>query len=145
MQMEGDRDFVLPPQELFTKLSDAVFLAGCLEGVEVLRAERSAAAWRMRPKLAFMTGSIDTELTILDAVAPTAMKAMVFSKGIGATTTVVTELAFQAHGAGTRVHWKADVSQLTGLLKMAPPGLIQAAARKVVEDVWTQIERKLAQ
>ena len=46
-------------------------------------------------------------------------------------------------GTGTRVHWKADIQQLGGLLKAAPQGLIRAAAEKVIHDVWTHIERKM--
>jgi carbon monoxide dehydrogenase subunit G len=143
MQMEGDRDFAQPPAELWPKLTDASFLASCLEGVQVDRSESAVAAWHMRPTLAFMTGSIEVTLTILDLVPQTEMKASVFSKGIGATSTVLTRLTFMPRDGGTRIHWKAEVTQLTGLLKLIPPGLIQAAAQKVVEDVWGQIFRKL--
>src|SRR5712691_10634367 len=105
MQMEGDRDFALPPAELWTKLTDARFLAGCLEGAQVVRAESAVAGWRMRPALAFMTGSIEVTLTILDSVTHQEMSAMVFSKGIGATSTVMTQLTFAERDGGARVHW----------------------------------------
>jgi carbon monoxide dehydrogenase subunit G len=143
MQMEGDWETTLGLEQLWSKLTDAGFLASCLEGVQVVQAEQNKAVWRMRPALAFMSGSIETTLTIHDLAPQTTMNATVFSKGIGATTTVETHLAITPHGQGSRVHWQANVTQLTGLLKMVPSGLIQAAAQKVVADVWDQIGRKM--
>src|SRR5262249_45553424 len=133
MQMEGDRDLALPPAEAWAKLCDAGWLVGCLTTVEVLRAEPDVAAWRRRRGLAFLAGSIDTTWTITERTAPTELKATVFSKGIGASATVATHLTFAEHEAGTRVHWQMEITQLTGLLKLIPRGLLQATAGKVVE------------
>jgi carbon monoxide dehydrogenase subunit G len=44
---------------------------------------------------------------------------------------------------GTKVAWQATV-QLRGLLKMVPPGLLRAAAQKVLEETWTLIDREIA-
>jgi len=143
MKADGDRDFALPPEELFARLSNAAFLAGCLKDVEVVRASADEAEWKMRPKLAFMSGSIESVLTITGRASPDEMRASVLSKGIGATAKVETRLTFVPHGEGTRVHWELEIVQLTGLLKLAPKALIQAAAGKVVDDVWQMIESKL--
>jgi hypothetical protein len=35
------------------------------------------------------------------------------------------------------------VTQLGGLLKMVPQGLLQAAAQKVIADAWAALEKKL--
>lgn len=145
MQAAGDRDFALRMPELFARLSDAAWLAGCLTEVEVTRAEPDVAAWSMKPKLAFIAGTIDTTLTITERRPPEEMRATVFSKGIGATATVETHLTFAPEGEGTRVHWEMAITQLSGLLKLVPKGLLQATAQKVIEDVWTQIEKNVAQ
>jgi len=42
------------------------------------------------------------------------------------------------------VSWTAEVTQLGGLLKMVPAGLIRGAAHKVIEDVWDGVAKKLA-
>ena len=145
MHAEGDRDFALRVTELFARLSDAAWLAGCLEQVQVTRAEPDVAACSMKPSLSFVAGTIDTTLTIAERTPPAEMHATVTSKGIGATATVETHLTFTPQGDGTRVHWEMTITQLTGLLKLVPKGLLQATAQKVIEDVWTQIEKKLAQ
>jgi carbon monoxide dehydrogenase subunit G len=144
MQMEGEWESRLAPADAWAKLTDAAFLASCLEGVDVVRTEHDVAVWRMRPALGFMTGSIETTLTIHDLTPMTSMNATVFSKGIGASTTVETHLTFSPKEQGTCVHWTAHVTQLTGLLKMTPRGLVEGAANKVVSDVWTQIGNKLS-
>lgn len=143
MHHEGDKEFQLPIDSVFARLSDAAFLAHCLKDVEIVRAETDVAEWKLRPALAFIAGTLDISLTITERNSPTAMKATVFSKGIGATSTVETVLSFIAAEGGTRVHWTLDVTQLTGLLKLAPKSLMQGAAIKVVEDVWEQIMDKL--
>lgn len=143
MQAAGDRDFPFPPDELYSKLSDAAFLGGCLKDVELVRADADVAEWKMRPKLAFMAGVIDNTLSITAREVPTAMRASVVTKGIGATATVETQLVFTSHGGGTRVHWELQIAQLTGLLKLVPKALIQGAAMKVVDEVWGMIEAKL--
>src|SRR5262245_24785737 len=145
MRAEGDRNFALGVTELFARLSDAAWLTSCLSEVEVTRAEPDVAEWSMRPKLSFVGGSIHTVLSIAERKPPNEMRASVASKGIGATAIVETHLTFAPQGDGTRVHWEMEITQLTGLLKLVPKGLLQATAQKVIEDVWTQIEKKLAQ
>jgi carbon monoxide dehydrogenase subunit G len=143
MHLEGDKDFSLPIDFVFARLSDAAFLAHCLNDVEIVRAETDAAEWKLRPALAFVAGTLDISLTITERNPPTAMKAIVFSKGIGATVTVETVLSLTPADSGSKVRWTLDVTQLTGLLKLVPKSLMQGAALKVVEDVWEQIMDKL--
>ena len=45
---------------------------------------------------------------------------------------------------GTRVLWSGDITSLSGLLKLAPKGLIQATAQKVIADVWLAIRGKVS-
>ena len=45
--------------------------------------------------------------------------------------------------AARRVHWTADITELTGLLKLVPKGLISSSANKVIEDTWSEIEKRL--
>jgi uncharacterized protein len=143
MHLEGDKEFSQPLEQVWSKLTDAAFLVHCLKDVEITRAEADTAEWKLRPALAFVAGTLDTTLTITERTAPTSMKATVFSKGIGATSTVQTELTLAAHEGGTRVHWTLDLTQATGLLKMVPKSLMQGSALKVVEDVWAQIFAKM--
>jgi carbon monoxide dehydrogenase subunit G len=77
-------------------------------------------------------------------VEPTTARLSLLSKAIGASSDVEAVLTFAPAGAGTRVHWTADVKSLSGLLKLVPSGLIRGAAQSVIDDVWKQVDAKLA-
>ena len=143
MQFKGDQFVPLPPEAVWPRLSDAAFLAGSLTDVEVTRAEHDFAAWKVRPALAFAAGTLDITMAITDRVPPSEMRAKLVSKGIGATSTVQTHLSLTPQDEGTKIHWEAAITELTGLLKMVPKGLIESSARKVIEDVWANMAARL--
>ena len=145
LRFDGDKDFALAPTDLWAKLTDARFLVQCIPDVEsVTRAEADHAELVVRPGLAFVRGTLEVTLQVVDAVAPTAARLLLHSKGIGATSDVEAALTLAPQGDGTRVHWVAEVKALTGLLKLVPAGLIRGAAQKVVNDLWNSVEAKLA-
>jgi carbon monoxide dehydrogenase subunit G len=144
IHFEGDRSFPLPVAEVAAKLSDAAFLVHCLWDAQVTQATPDRAAWKLRPKLAFLAGSLDTTLEAVERDPGRAVAFKVFTKAIGATSTVLTRLAFhEADGGGTAVHWTGDITEVTGLLKMVPKGLLQGTAEKVINDVWAAVTAKL--
>jgi carbon monoxide dehydrogenase subunit G len=145
VRFEGDRDFARAPDELWTKLTDARFLAQCIpDVVSVTEAEPDHAALTLRPGFAFVRGTLEVTLRVVEAVAPTSARMVLVSKGIGSSSMVEADLALTPRdGGGTRVHWIAEVKELGGLLKLVPQGLIRGAAQKVVGDVWSAIEAKM--
>ncbi len=74
-------------------------------------------------------------MEIIERREPEAVRFRLTSKGIGSSNTVETALTLTPADAQTRVRWTAEVTQLGGLLKMVPSGLIRGAAQKVIEDV----------
>jgi carbon monoxide dehydrogenase subunit G len=145
IQFEGDRDFALPPQALWEKLSDARFLVKCIPDVEsVAKAEPSEAVCTIRPGFAFVRGTLELTIRVAEAVPGQSAKVLVLSKGMGNSSTVEALLTIAPQDAGTRLHWQAQVKEMGGLLKMVPQGLVRGAAQKVVADAWTAVERQLA-
>jgi carbon monoxide dehydrogenase subunit G len=144
IHFEGDRSFPLPVATVAAKLSDAGFLVGTLTDAQVSESTADRAAWKLKPKLSFLTGSLDA---VIEATAREVGRSIAFkitTKAIGASSTVLTKLKFQeADGGGTVVHWSGDLVEVTGLLKMVPKGLLQATAEKVIEDVWAAVSAKL--
>jgi carbon monoxide dehydrogenase subunit G len=144
IHFEGDRSFSLPPAAVAAKLSDAAWLVGCLPDAQVAEATPDRAVWKLKPKLSFLSGSLDAVLEATAREPGTAVAFKVFTKAIGATSTVLTRLEFRpADGGGTVVHWTGDLTEVTGLLKMVPKGLIQATAAKVIDDVWAAVGARL--
>jgi carbon monoxide dehydrogenase subunit G len=145
LRFEGDKAFRQPPALVFSKLRDARFLVSCVPGVEaVAKAEPTLAVWTLRPGFTFARGTLELTLHILDIVPERSARIVAQSKGIGSTSEVEAALTLTPHDEGTGVHWTADVKSLGGLLKAVPQGLIKASAQKVIADIWTAVEAKLA-
>jgi carbon monoxide dehydrogenase subunit G len=144
MQFEGDKDFPLPPEQVWPRISDARFLVDSLNNPEqVLLREPNAGEWRVKPAASFISGTMDTRLEITERKPPEEMTVVLTSKAIGSNSTTVVKFNLMPNEGGTRIHWQAEITQLTGLLKMIPKGLIQATAKKVIEDVWGGVEQQL--
>lgn len=144
LHFEGDRDFTQPLGDLWKKLSDAGFLVTCVPDVEtVMQSEPTLAVCRLRPGFAFVRGTLDLTLHVIEAVPDKVVRLQCGTKGIGTKSTVKVSLAFAAHDGGTRVHWVADVTELGGLLKAVPQGLLKGAAQKVINDAWNALAAKV--
>lgn len=142
---EGERTFSVPPEQLWPKMRDAAYLAQCIpDGTPHDGGTRDRAVCTVHPGFSFMRGSLDVTIEALDSKEPTTLAFSLKSKGIGSSSEVETSLTLAPHEAGTKIHWRAEVKNLGGLLKMAPAGLIRGAANKVIEDVWTGVAEKLA-
>jgi carbon monoxide dehydrogenase subunit G len=145
IQFEGDREFALPPAALGEKLSDARFLVTCIPDVEsVARAEPSEAVCVIRPGFAFVRGTLELTLRVVESVPAQSAKLLLLSKGMGNSSTVESLLTLAPKDTGTHLHWQAQVKELGGLLKLVPQGLIRGAAQKVVADAWKAVEARLA-
>jgi carbon monoxide dehydrogenase subunit G len=145
LHFEGDKDFARPPAELWTKLSDVCFLVECIPDVQsVNEAAADHAVCVIRPGFSFVRGTLKATIRKMEEKPPESLRLQVASKAIGSTTTLETGFSLASAGPGTRVHWSADIVQLTGLLKAVPQGLIRAAAEKVIHDIWAQVESRLA-
>jgi uncharacterized protein len=140
----GSRRFALPRAEVAAKLSDAVFLVGCLADAKITAATTDHAAWHLKPKLSFLTGSLATTLDVTGREPGQSASFKIATKAIGATSIVTAILRFtESDGGGTEVPWVGDLVEVTGLLKMVPKGLLQGTAEKVIEDVWAAVTAKL--
>jgi carbon monoxide dehydrogenase subunit G len=143
-QFAGDKSYALPIAEVSAKLSDAAWLVGCLQDAQVSEATADRAAWKLRPKLSFLSGSLDAVLEVTGREPGKSAAWKIVTRTIGASSTVAARLEFhEAEGGGTTVHWTGDLVEVTGLLKMVPKGLIQATAEKVIDDVWAAVSAKL--
>jgi tRNA pseudouridine55 synthase len=145
IRFEGDRDFTQSPDEVWAKLTDPRLLVACIPDVQTVKSvSADHAELVLRPGLSFARGTLDIDLKVVDAVAPSSARMVILGKGIGSSSHVEATLAFAPQGTGTRVHWVAEIKELGGLLKMVPGGLIRGAAEKVVNDAWTAVVARFA-
>lgn len=144
LQFEGDTDFTQAPALVWTKLSDIHFVAECIPDVEkVTFQEPDTALVTIRPGFSFVRGTLEVEITLAQRIEGKSMRVLGHGKGIGSSNDVEINFDLAPQGEGTRVHWKADVTNLGGLLKMMPKGLLQAAAQQVIGDVWATVRTKM--
>ena len=144
VHFEGERSFSRPLDEAAGKLGDASFLLSCVSDVEeVVSVTSDSAVWKLRPAFSFMSGSLTIAMTIIERIPGSSAKVKLFSKAMGGSATVIADLRFQSLEGGTLVRWSADLTEITGLLKMVPKGLIQSTAGKVIEETWSGIDAKL--
>ncbi len=145
IRFEGVESFPAPPAAVFAKLADAGWLARALPEAEVTETAPDRAAWKVRPKFAFMAGNLDTTAEVVNRTADERVRYRIVSRGVGSSSTVDADLEFgPGPGGGTAVKWVGDVTELGGLLKLVPRGLVQAAAHKVITDVWAAVRQRLA-
>lgn len=144
MHFEGERLLPLPVEQLLAKLGDAEFLVNCIPDGEVTGTpSRHQATCTVRPGFAFVRGTLDVTIDLLEASEANTLRFLQTSKGIGTSSEVETCVTLSRADGGTRLKWKAEVKRLGGLLKAIPSGLIRGAAHKVIEDVWRGVEEKL--
>ena len=145
LHFEGDKEIRLSPEEVTAKLGDARFLSQCIPGVEsVAEAEPRRAAWKLRPGFSFVRGTLDIALSVTEVVSGSSVRYHVAGKGIGSSNTVIGHAAIRPRDGGSRVHWTVDITELGGLLKAIPQGLLKGAAQKVIDDIWANIASRLA-
>jgi carbon monoxide dehydrogenase subunit G len=145
MRFEGERRFAQPVEELWPKFSDAAFLARSVPGA-TLRGEptHDRAQYCVQPGFSFARSSMDVTMEIVERHEPDLVRFRLISKGVGTSNTVDTVLTLTPDGTGTRAQWIAQITQLGGLLKLVPSGLIKGAAQQVIDDVWNGIGKALS-
>ena len=143
IQFEGVETFTSAPAAVFARLSDAGFVANSLPDAKVITATPDRAEWRVKPKLPFLSGELETVATVTERADETGIKYRLDSKGIGSGTVVEAALVLVAEGSGTKVNWTGSITAMTGLMKLAPKGLVQGAAQKVLADCWAAVRAKL--
>lgn len=143
ISFSGERAFPVPVEVAAAKLADAGWLVGTLPDVQVVSAAPERAQWKQKPKLSFVTGTLDATMDRTAHAPGEAVTFTVLTKAIGASATVRTRLVFRAADGGTRVDWTGELTEVTGLLKMVPKGLLQATAGKVIDEVWAAVTAKM--
>ena len=146
LRFEGTRDFPQAPPALFAKLADARLLVQYVPDVETVTASAAdSASLVLRPGFSFVRGTLDVALSLADVVAPSSMRVVLLSKGIGSSADVEATVALSEHEGGTRVNFVVEITKLGGLLKLIPVGLIRGAAEKVINDAWARVVEKVGE
>ena len=140
MHFEGTETFAGEPGAVFARLGDAGWIARSLPDGELLGLSADTAAWKVRPKFAFMAGSLDTTATVSYRTPNRAVRFRIVSQGIGSSSLMeVTIVVRPREQSGSVVQWTGELVELGGLLGRVPRAMIQAAALKTIADIWAAV------
>jgi carbon monoxide dehydrogenase subunit G len=144
LTFDGERQYPIAAAPLWAKLRDATFLVQCIpDGTVKGTPELDKAQCNVRPGLSFLTGTLDVDIAILEAVPPSLVKIQLASKGLAASSDVLVTLNIADRQGGSAIQYQAEVTRLGGLLRALPSGLIRGAAQKIIEQVWENVGKKL--
>jgi carbon monoxide dehydrogenase subunit G len=145
LRFEGDRQLPFLPAEAFAKLRDARFLVKCIPGSSPTGDPPTLdeAQCVVRPNVPFMRGSMIVTLKVIEAKEPTLVRVHVSGTGTNVSSEVATELSFRDNQGGTHVRWLAEVKKLGGTLNVVPANQVQAAAQKVIQEVWALLSTRI--
>jgi carbon monoxide dehydrogenase subunit G len=144
LEFSGVERFSLAPADLFAKLCDMDFVAAGIP--DLASSERTGPLsmnCKVRPSFAFLRGTLDMSMAIVEHEEPSFAKMRVAGKGIGASLELETTMQIDAVDDGSELRWQSQVVQLGGLLKSVSKGLIQGAASKVSSQVWADLHKRL--
>jgi len=144
VKLEGQREFSVPVDVLWTKLTDLSFVVSAVPDVkEVKSITADKADLVIQPKLSFIKA--DLSLIIEQQPGEPNQSAIwaLKTKAIGSSSKVRATMELSPSATGSQMNWTAAVEELGGLMKLVPTGLMQAAAQKVIGDVLTGVEEKL--
>ena len=140
MHFEGTETFAGEPGVVFARLADAGWVARSLPDGELLGVSADSAAWKVRPKFAFMAGSLDTTATVSYRTPDRAVRFRIVSQGIGSRSLMEVTLIVRPRAqSGSVVHWTGELVELGGLLGRVPRSMVQAAALKTIADIWAAV------
>jgi carbon monoxide dehydrogenase subunit G len=144
IQISGQRHFAVSTEVLFGELSDLQkVIASFPEAKKVKSVTSARAEIVVSPGLSFVKGDLDTVIEKQAEDPPHSAMLLITSKGIGSSSKVHASFQLARQGDGTDLTWKAEVVELTGLLKLAPKGLVQGSGQKVIDSWLNNLEKQL--
>jgi carbon monoxide dehydrogenase subunit G len=145
MNFSGIEHFDAPVETVYDQITNLEFTAKTLPGLErVDQLDPKHLECRVKPGFSFLTGSMQMVFDVLETNRPSSARMRVKGKGIGASVVIETSIRLSAEGAGTRLEWSSEVTELGGLIKALSHALIEGAAKKIVSDSWATFRKHLA-
>ncbi len=144
MKFAGQETFSQPPSEIWEKVSDLQFMSRFIPDLDRLEeVDSDHLRCRVKPKFAFLTGSLQLQFTVLQRDQPNHLKISIVGKKIGAGLTLEVTLSLLTDPQ-TCLNWEAEIQQRTGLLKPIGNSLIQGAAENIIVTLWTSFRQELS-
>ncbi len=143
MKLAGVRTLPGAPSEVWALLNDPARLARCLPGCERLE---PAGQDRYRAKVKFglaaITGNYAGEVELAEKKPPKSLRLRVEGKGTPGFMKAEGRIELAEIRPGTEVKYEGE-AQVGGLIASVGQRMIEAAAKKIIEQFFESAEREL--
>jgi carbon monoxide dehydrogenase subunit G len=146
LQFEGDKTLPHDPKVCWTRLIDPRFISLCIPNVELVgEPGPDQAHFKLRPGVSFVRGTLDVTVKVEMVDIEKSARYLIHSRSIGLSSDAEANMQMTPVSGGTQIIWTVVIKTLNGLLKAIPQGLIKASAQKVVTDIWSTVEKQMAE
>jgi uncharacterized protein len=143
MRVEGDRSFSAPREEVWRVLNDPASMAKTMPGIEGFEIQDDRR-WRANVKIPLGFGglrmSVDMEKT--EEREPEFARLAIKGNGVGAILSMSTAFELDEEGAGTKMHWEADV-RIAGPVGSMGQRVLQPIVNQQVQHVLTALDKQV--
>ncbi len=144
LRLAGEKTLAKPRAHVWSRLTDLQFLVRCIpDAGDKAEVQDSTATLPIRPSFSFIRGELKLTIDKLEQTPGQSARYRLSTKGIGTSSETEVRFELADQGPGTLLRWTADVKHLGGLLKAIPQGLVQAGARKIVDELMARAEAQL--
>jgi carbon monoxide dehydrogenase subunit G len=145
LKLGGTELFAAPPETVFDLLTDLDQLAGNIPDLEsAQRVDKQTLACVVRPGFSFMRGKVNLTIRLVKELRPESAEMETEMKGIGQAMQAESSIALRPTDSGCQLNWEVRVVQLKGLIATVSPGLVKAAAQRIIEQSYARVREKLS-
>ena len=140
----GEESFKASPAKVYSILSSFDCYAKAIPGlVSSEKQPDGSMKVAIKPGLSFASGTVKATLRLTQTVPDQRVVMMIESSGVGMTLDLEAAMDIVSDGADSKVKWTGRVTKYTGLVKLAPAGLVRGAADKVIKDGWGELRKQI--
>ena len=143
MRVEGDRSFAAPREEVWRVLNDPASMAKTMPGVESFDIHDDRR-WRANVKIPLGLGGLkmSVDMEKIEEREPEFARLAIKGNGVGAILSMSTAFELSEAGAGTQMHWEADV-RIAGPVGSMGQRVLQPIINQQVASVLAALERQV--
>lgn len=146
LEFGGEELFGAAPEKLFAAMTDVRQIALCIPDlVSSNLVDEQTLECVVRPGFSFLRGTLKVKIQIENLHPPERATSRIESTGIGQTIRLVSLMEITPHEQGSRLVWRAEVTERKGLVAAISPALIRGAADQVIRQSWGRIRAHLGE
>jgi carbon monoxide dehydrogenase subunit G len=143
MKLAAAYTLAVPPEKVFSALTDPAVLEKCIEGCERLqRTGEDSYDAHLKIGIAGLKGSYTGKVQLKDKKPPESFTLVMEGKGVPGFVRGTAAIRLSASGGGTELRCESD-AQVGGLIAAVGSRLIEAAARRMMDDFFRKFAAQI--